>query len=202
MLSNQQFGIVQYEQIATKQDCLNAIPDRVTAVYAWFRDLTLSEQDLTSEEKFVNTIMRWLQEPLPLAENQEANISLFYKLGISIKSGSLQDKKEESLRRYAENAQMRKEIGRILEAATFLQTPLYIGKATDRLADRVWEHVNRDTDLWNRLEEVGLSLRDCLLVYVPISNFGDVDTDLTPLEQLVEDIITRLSRPGFVRRIG
>ena len=202
MLSNQQFGIVRYEQIATKQDCLNAIPDHVTAVYAWFRDLTLSEQDLTSEEKFVNTIMRWLQEPLPLAENQEANISLFYKLGISIKSGSLRDKKEESLRQYAENAQIRKEIGRILEAATFLQTPLYIGKATDRLADRVWEHVNRDTDLWNRLEEVGLSLRDCLLVYVPISNFGDVDTYLTPLEQLVEDIITRLSRPGFVRRIG
>ena len=83
-----------------------------------------------------------------------------------------------------------------------MQAPLYIGKASDRLAERVWEHVNRDTDLWNRLEKAGLSLQDCLLVYVPISNSNDIDADLTPLVQVVEDIITKLSRPGFVRRSG
>lgn len=202
MFSNQQVKIVRYKQIATKQDCFNALPDRVTAVYAWFRDLTLSEEDLASEDKFVNTIMQWLEDPLPLSENQEVDISLFYKLGITIKCEKLRKKKERSLRQYAEKENIRKEIGRTLEAATFLQAPLYIGKASDRLAERVWEHVNRDTDLWNRLEKAGLSLQDCLLVYVPISNSNDIESDLTPLVQVIEDIITKLSRPGFVRRSG
>ena len=202
MFSNQQVKIVRYKQIATKQDCFNALSDDVTAVYAWFRDLTLSEEDLASEEKFVNTIMQWLKDPLPLSENQESDISIFYKLGITIKSEKLREKKERSLKQYAEKENIRKEIGRTLEVATFLQTPLYIGKANNRLASRVWEHVNRDTDLWNRLEKVGLSLQDCLLAYMPISNSNDIDTDLTPLAQLVEDIITKLSRPGLVRRSG
>ena len=101
MFSNQQVKIVRYKQIATKQDCFNALPDRVTAVYAWFRDLTLSEEDLASEDKFVNTIMQWLEDPLPLSENQKVDISLFYKLGITIKSEKLRKKKERSLRQYA-----------------------------------------------------------------------------------------------------
>ena len=202
MLSNQQIGIVRYKQIATKQDCFNALPNRVTAVYAWFRDLALSEEKLASEEKFINTILRWLEDPLPLTENHEADISLFYKLGVIVKSENLPEERVNSLRQYATKENIRKEIGRALEAATFLQAPLYVGKASNRLADRVWEHVNRRSDLWNRLEQVGLSLQDCLLVYVPISNLDDADRDLIPLEQLVEDIITRLSRPGFVRSSG
>lgn len=201
MLSNQQIGIVRYKQITTKKKCRIALPN-VTAVYAWFRDLTLSEEILASEEKFINTILQWLKDPLPLAENHETDISLFYKLGLTVKSENLIEERENSLRQYATNEYIRKEIGRALEAATFLQAPLYVGKASNRLADRVWEHVNRQSDLWNRLEQVDLSLQDCLLVYVPISNFDDVASDLIPLEQLVEDIVTKLSRPGFVRQSG
>lgn len=202
MLSNQQIGIVRYEQITTKESCRRALPN-ITAVYAWFRDLTLSNEDLASEEKFFNTIMQWLEYPLPLSENQEADISIFYKLGIIVTSEGFPEKREYSLRQYAAKENIRKEIGHALEAATFLQAPLYIGKATNRLAERVWDHVSRrNSELWNRLEHVGLSLQDCLLVYVPIPNLDDVDSDLTPLEVLVEDIITRLSRPGFVRRSG
>ena len=201
MLFNQQVKIVRYKQIATRPSCYKVL-DNITAVYAWFRDLTLSEWDLASEEDFVNTIMQWLENPLPLSEEQEADIPPFYEVGITVKSEKLSEKKENSLRQYAKKENIRKEIGHALKTATFLQSPLYIGKAEDRLADRVWEHVNRNTGLWGRLEKFGLSLQDCLLVYMPISNSDDVDTDLTPLVQLIEDIITRLSRPGFVRSIG
>ena len=202
MLSHHQIRIVRYEQITTRRNCLRALPN-ATAVYAWFRDLTLSNEDLASEEKFVNTITRWLEDPLPLSENHEADISLFYKLGITVKPKNLPENRIDSLKKYAAQENIREEIGRALEAATFLQAPLYVGKATNRLAERVWEHVSRrNSDLWNRLEQVGLSLQDCLLAYVQITNFDDVDSNLTPLEELVEDIITRLSRPGFVRRSG
>ena len=201
MLFSQQVKIVRFKQIATRPDCYKVL-DNITAVYAWFRDLTLSEWDLASEENFVNTIMRWLDHPLPLSEEQEADIPPFYEVGISVKSEKLSEKKENSLRQYAKKEDIRKEIGRVLKTATFLQPPLYIGKADNRLADRIWEHVNRNSGLRNRLEKFGLSLQDCLLVYMPISNSDDVDTDLTPLARLVEDIITRLSRPGFVRSVG
>ena len=202
MLSNQQIEIVRYEQIKTKRDCLRALPN-ITAVYAWFRDLTLSNEVLDSEEKFVDTIMQWLEDPLPLSENQEADISIFYRLGLIVKSENLSANREHSLRQYASKESIRQEIGSVLEAATFLQAPLYIGKATNRLADRVWEHVSRrNSKLRNRLEQVGLLLDECLLVYVPIPNFDVVDSDLISLELLIEDIITKLSRPGFVRRSG
>ena len=199
MLVKQQVEVVRFKQIATQEACQDAL-DNVTAVYAWFLDLTLSEWVLESKEKFVNTIVQWVANPL--SEKRQTHISPFYEVGITIKSKKLSKKKENSLKQYAEKENIRKEIGSALEAATFLQAPLYVGKTKNRLADRVWEHVNRETDLSDRLEAVGLSLRDCLLVYIPISDPDDVGSDVMPLVQLIEDIVTRLTRPGFVRRIG
>lgn len=197
MLSNLPVKLVQYRQIATWNDCCNALPTDGPAVYAWFQDLTLPETVLDSEEKFVNTIMQWFDNPL--SEKREAHISPFYEVGITIKSKKLSSDKEDSLRQYAGRENIRREIGRVLEAMSVFQSPLYIGKA-DRLADRIWDHVDRKSDLRDRLEKAGLSLNNCLLAYVQISkNDGNTQTSLA---RLVEDIITRLSRPGFVLRIG
>ena len=158
----------------------------------------MPKEILASEEKFVDTVMHLLDNPLSL--NREGRVSPFYEVGITIKPKKLAPSKENALRQYAKRENIRKDIGSALEAATFWQIPFYVGK-TVRLADRVWEHVNRETALWSRLDEVGLSLEDCLLAYVPISSPDDVDVDLS-LEELVEDIITKLSIPGFVRRPG
>lgn len=197
MLFNQQVEIVRFKQIETRSHCTNALLN-ISAVYAWFRDLTLPKEILASEEKFVDTVMHLLDNPLSL--NREGRVSPFYEVGITIKPKKLAPSKENALRQYAKRENIRKDIGSALEAATFWQIPFYVGK-TVRLADRVWEHVNRETALWSRLDEVGLSLEDCLLAYVPISSPDDVDVDLS-LEELVEDIITKLSIPGFVRRPG
>jgi len=199
MLSKLQVEIVRYRQMATREDCYNALPNDVAAVYAWFRDLTLSEDVLASEEKFVDTVMQLLDKPL--SEKREAHVGPFYEVSITAKPRELTPPKESALREFAKKADIRKNIGSALEAAALLQAPLYIGKA-DRLADRIWYHINRNSDLCSRIEKAGLSLQDCLLAYVTISNPDEVDAGLMPLVQLVEDIITRLSRPGFVLRIG
>ena len=197
MLFNQQVEIVRFQQIETRPHCYNALLN-VSAVYAWFRDLTLPKEILASEKEFVDAVIHLFDNPLSV--NREGRISPFYEVGITIKPKKLTPSKEKALRQYAKRENIRKDIGSALEAATLWQVPFYIGK-TGRLADRVWEHVSRETALWNRLEEAGLSLEDCLLAYVPISNPNDIDVDL-PLGQLVEDIITQLSIPGFVLRPG
>ena len=198
MLSRLQVETVQYRQMATQTDCDNAFPGDIPAVYAWFRDLTLSATILASEEDFIDTVLQLCNSPL--SEKRESRIPPFYEVGLTIKSKGLSPSKTEALKQYAKNENIRQEIGRALAAMTFWQVPLYIGK-THRLAGRIWDHVNRDTDLVNRLEKVGLDIQHCLLAYVPISNF-DEGANLTPLEQLIEDIITRLSAPGFVRHPG
>lgn len=199
MLSKLQIEIVRYRQMATREDCYNALPNDIAAVYAWFRDLTLSEDILDSEERFVNTVMELFGNPL--SEKQEARVGPFYEVGITAKPRELTPTKERALRQYAKTKNIRNDIGSALEAATLLQAPLYIGKA-DKLADRIWDHVNRNTTLCSRIEQAGLSLQDCLLAYVSVPNPDETGVELTPLVQLIEDIITRLSRPGFVLRIG
>ena len=199
MLNRDQIKIVRYRQITTAQDCYNALNPYTSAVYAWFRDLTLPPTVLASEKDFVDAVLQLIENPL--SEKRESRISPFYEVELTIKPTRLSSKKERALRQYAMDKNVRQEIGNALEAMIFWQIPLYIGK-TNRLADRVWDHVNRETDLAHRLETIGLEIQDCLLAYMPISNRDEEETDLISLEQLVEDIITKLSTPGFVRRPG
>ena len=201
MLYNPKVEIVRYRQITTEENCKNAFGTHADApaVYAWFRDITLSSTILTSEDDFVDTVLRLFENPL--SEERKSRINPFYEVGLTIKPNQLSPKKEKALRHYATNEDVRKEIGKALEAMIFWQVPLYIGK-TKRLVDRVLNHVNRETNLADRLETMGLGIQECLLAYMPISNPHEEETDLVPLEQLVEDIITKLSTPGFVRRTG
>ena len=201
ILSIPQFEIVRYAQLETRQECQDLLPGDA-GVYAWFRDLTLSEEIIASEAQFVDALMALFDESSsntrPLSARRKGRVSPFYDVGIVVTPGTLTSTKKGALAHYAKTESLRREIGRALEALTFWQPPLYVGK-TERLAERVWEHVNRTSDLGDRLEEVGLSLEQCLVAYVPISDTAD---GATPLVQLVEDIMTRLSFPGFVRRVG
>lgn len=199
MLSKLQIEIVRYKQIATRTDCYNALSNDIAAVYAWFQDLTLSEDVLASEEKFVSTVMELFGSPL--SEKRENYVGPFYEVGLMAKPKKLTTSKESALKQYAKSENIRNDIGNVLEAAVLLQAPLYIGK-TNKLADRIWSHVNRRSALCTRLEIAGLSLEDCLLAYVPIPNLDITAAELASLVQLVEDIITKLSRPGFVIRTG
>ena len=158
----------------------------------------MSSAVLTSEGDFVDTVMQLFENPL--SEKRESRINPFYEVGLTIKPNHLSSKKERALRHYARNEDVRDEIGKALEAMIFWQVPLYIGKAK-RLVDRVLDHVNRESELAERLEKMGLGIQECILAYMPISNLQE-ETDLVSLEQLIEDIITRLSTPGFVRRPG
>lgn len=201
MLSELQIQIVQYLEVTTREDCDRVLPDDA-AVYAWFRDLTLPEEIIASEKQFVDAITMLLDESSsatrPISARREGRIPPFYNVGITVTPGSLTQTKRKALKHYAKTESLRQEIGNTLAALTFWQPPLYVGKA-DNLANRIWQHVSRATELGDQVEQAGLSLNQCVLAYASISNTAD---GAIPLVQLVEDIITRLSSPGFVRRIG
>ena len=76
-------------------------------------------------------------------------------------------------------------------------TILYIGKA-NKLANRINQHIKgNSSDLKNRLQKYNINIEDCLLSYHYIDDNLDDNTNL-----LFEDIVTRILKPGFVRRIG
>ena len=52
-----------------------------------FRDLTLSEDVLASEEKFVSTVMELLQNPM--SEKREGHVGPFYEVSVTAKSRKL-----------------------------------------------------------------------------------------------------------------
>ena len=61
ILSIPQIEIVRYTQLGTRQECRALLPGDA-GVYAWFRDLTLSEEIIASEAQFVDALMALFDE--------------------------------------------------------------------------------------------------------------------------------------------
>ena len=87
----------------------------------------------------------------------------------------------------------------IVETASLLQSPLYVGKA-DKLQRRIREHLDPMSDLCTRLREADITLNGCTLVYAIVDECPVELNHQTMI--LIEEIISRLCRPGFVSRIG
>ena len=90
-------------------------------------------------------------------------------------------------------------LSKVVETASLLQSPLYVGKAAS-LQGRIRQHLDPMSDLAVRLRNAGITINGCTLAYTI------VDESPVPLDDngmfLIEEIISRLCRPGFVSRIG
>lgn len=83
--------------------------------------------------------------------------------------------------------------------ATAIQTPLYVGKATD-IQMRTRQHLQPTSELAIRLREADIDISECTLGYAVLAKTdGDVSTEILTL---FEEILTRVCRPGFVLRPG
>jgi hypothetical protein len=111
----------------------------------------------------------------------------------------LSERKAERLSTLVQVAAFRVFLSKIVETASLLQSPLYVGKAAS-LQGRIRQHLDPMSDLAVRLREVGITINGCTLGY------AIVDESPVPLDDqamfLIEEIISRLCRPGFVSRIG
>jgi hypothetical protein len=108
-------------------------------------------------------------------------------------------RKEEALRTHAESEEFRRLLGDIVVRSSGLQSPLYVGQ-TVNLRRRVSQHLDPVSDLSVRLRSVGIAIGDCVLVYTTIP--PNPIFHQTQTMTLIEEILSRVLRPGFVGRVG
>lgn len=161
------------------------------AVYAWFRSLRLLH---STEDEFMRSVCDVIEARA--ASEHSARLGL-HRVHLDSRS-ELSSTKKARLAHLARDPTFRLLIANLLQTASLMQSPLYVGKARD-LRARVRQHLHPMSDLSQRLQPNGVELRDCILAYsiVDASTYDD-DATLT----LIEEIMTRICRPGFVLRPG
>lgn len=131
-------------------------------------------------------------------EPKEKNFGDYYRIILTLTGQKLPDKKLEQLRAFLEDDGLRnfentKHLFSILQE---MQSPIYIGKAS-RLKTRISQHLKLSSDLCKRLALNDIDIFNCKLKFYYVNdNLPD------NVNNLFEDIATRILKPGFVRRIG
>ncbi len=208
---NSKFQRLRYSQIATppaRELTLLECP----AVYAWYRDLRFGPA-LDDPDAFLAHVEELMNARL--SSRFRGKLGFLYEITIEERSSGFSAKKHKLLQALSQDPSTRRSLAEVLEKATHLMSPLYIGKATN-LRSRVAEHVSgSNSDLRERLQEAGIGMQSCQLryAYIEITFKGgtrllDPETsqplNATPSDvvTLVEDILTRISPAAFVRRPG
>ena len=170
------------------------LPDQ-PAVYAFFRNIRLPSKN-SSPEEFLAAIGAAITARG--APDRSSKVGPLHTVRLECWS-ELSDTKSSSLDLLAQDHDFRGFLRTIIETASLLQSPLYVGKA-DKLQHRIRQHLNPMSDLAVRLREANITLNGCTLAYAIVDQCP-VPLNLQTMT-LIEEIISRICRPGFVRRIG
>ncbi len=164
-----------------------------SGVYSFFRKIKLNREDDSGE--FVKEVLAYVDQPA--ARPHSTKCGPLHN--ISLESAStLSEKKLTQLHDLSSNAEFRAYLARVLSAASMLQSPMYVGKADD-LQSRISQHLDPSSELATRLRQAGIVFDEAILVYTVIEE-SEQRSDSVLF--LVEEIVSRICRPGFVLRIG
>lgn len=201
-MSNGELSVLHYAALRESRGGAAGLCERLPtapAIYAWFRTIRVPVNRGAPE--FIESIIAAIEAPAaPLWTS---------KLG-PMHSGTLESRselsssKELQLEQLASNERFRRYAARIVEAAAVLQAPLYVGKAAD-LQRRIRQHLDPMSDLSVRLRDAGIRIDDCTLAYAVVEDDDAAEGSWTEdpgVLFLIEEIITRICRPGFVSRPG
>lgn len=165
------------------------------AIYAIFREVKLPKKEAPADE-FVKAVISIIEAKA--APTKKNKVGPLHQIELDSCS-ELSQNKTDQLSNLADCEVFRANLGAVLEKASLLQAPLYVGKA-DSLQSRIKQHLEPNSDLALRFREAGINIRSCILAYTVISR------EILKLDDkslfLVEEIISRICRPGFVSRIG
>lgn len=192
-LSSPIFKRVYLEQLGGLKAVCERLPD-VPAVYAFVRNIP--SPPVHDVKSFLASVHESIS--MRAAPDHPANFGPLHKAILESHS-QLSERKTADLEAYAESVEFRVMVRRVFEDAAILQAPLYVGK-TVSLQSRFSQHIKPMSDLNCRLREAGINLDQCILLYTEFESLPEnVNKDAL---DLVEEILSRLLRPGFVKRIG
>lgn len=169
------------------------LPD-TAAVYAFVRDIPLPPTH--DADAFVASLEQTIS--LKSAPDHTTTFGPLHKATLQSFS-ELSERKATDLKEFAKSESFRLILRSVIEHAVPLQAPLYVGKAIS-LQKRFSQHIAPMSSLSTRLRTAGIKLEECSLLYTELDALPD-DLDAGALN-LIEEVLTRLLRPGFVMRIG
>lgn len=169
------------------------LPDS-PAIYAFFAPVPVVST--LSPASFISSVMDVVEHRASPAHTR--TLGSLHKIRLENQS-DLSENKRERLEEYAQSDAFRGFLADIIAAATPLRSPLYVGQ-TGGLRRRIKDHLAPGSGLATRLRSADIQIENCTLGYelMPSSELYKDEQTLT----LVEEIVTRLIRPGFVGRIG
>lgn len=197
-----ELAILQYVPVRDSPGGVSAVCERLPAapaIYAWLRTVRICANRGAAE--FTASVTAAVEAPA--APEWTSRLGPLHAVTLESRS-ELSRAKQDRLESLASNEAFRRYAARILEGAAVLQAPLYVGKAQD-LQRRIRQHLDPMSDLSVRLREAGIRLDDCTLAYAVIedasASAGCWEED-SQILLLMEELITRICRPGFVLRPG
>lgn len=204
MAPEPRFGTLRFSQVST-EEARRLILREQPAVYAWYRRLDVHAH-VDSQERFVQRVLDLVTAKLSC--RFRGKLGYLYALEVQECAAPLSERRIELLAALAKSAAFRHGLAELLDAATFLQAPLYIGKAVN-LRRRIGQHVRGSTDLRAQLESAGIPMTECILRHCYFSDdtvgrlldVQDADAD-EAMVVLIEELLTRLGPAAFVRRPG
>jgi hypothetical protein len=169
------------------------LPD-APGVYAFFRKIWISPE--SPVEQFLASIETAISSRA--APDRQSRVGPMHRVTLECRS-ELSKKKVDDLAALAVSREFRAFLARVLQTGSLLQAPLYVGKA-DSLQGRIRQHLEPMSDLSVRLRDADIILSRCILAYALVAETpGKLDEDAL---FLIEELMTRICRPGFVSRIG
>lgn len=169
------------------------LPD-TPAIYAFFsQTLHIPTSD---PEKFIEVVNRLIARKA--SPTHEATVGSLHRIALDNWS-SLSAKKQALLQEHAQSERFREVLANLVMKSSPLRSPLYVGQ-TDNLRRRITQHLDPASDLSTRLRKADIALDECVLSYTLVE--ANTYTNQPQVLILIEEIITRLLRPGFVARIG
>lgn len=161
-------------------------------MYAFFRGVDIRPG--LSGESFSEAVEATIAAPAAII--QETRVGPLNYVRIRAQS-SISSRKSEMLRRAALDEPTRRYLADLLRTASLLQPPLYVGKASN-LRVRLLQHLDPSSELSSRLRAHGIRIDRTTVAYAEAAAGPDDDATL----ELIEELLTRLCRPGFVARVG
>jgi len=179
--------------------------------YAWFLPLWRIGTDISA---FIDFVDRFLLYDAGVKGNRSGSCSIHftwetYNLEASASScprATISDARQQRWAEMINNPKDRNVFDSALMRASILLPPLYVGKANNlkiRYADHVFGRGSEDDNFFSRFSafssenQIGLEVSDLLFVAIPFPRAEEETLEKSRLNELLEYIINRLSRPPF-----